>query len=273
MTGGPAGTGLLALLARRDRAIVPVGLAAAIGLAWAWLLAGAGSGMSPVEMTAMAGMDGWLMRPAVWTPAYAALIFVMWWVMMAAMMLPSAVPALLIFARVAQGRPGQERPARDAAARVAAMAVGYLLAWGGFSLAATALQWGLEWLRAMSPMMIVTNRWLGVAILAAAGAWQLTPLKAMCLRHCRSPLGHLMAHWRPGLGGALRMGLGHGAWCLGCCWGLMGLLFFGGVMNLWWIIGLTLLVILEKTVRAGRWLERLTGAALLGWAAALALGL
>jgi predicted metal-binding membrane protein len=263
----PAGGGLLALLARHDRAVVPVGLGLAIALAWAWLLAGAGSGMSPVAMTAMAGMDGWLMRPAAWTPAYAALMLVMWWVMMAAMMLPSAVPTLLIFARVAQG------PGGGASRRVAAMAAGYLLAWGGFSLAATALQWALETLRAMSPMMVVTNRWLGVALLLAAGLWQLTPIKAMCLRHCRSPLGHLMAHWRPGMLGAVRMGLGHGAWCLGCCWVLMGLLFFGGVMNLWWIIGLTLLVILEKTVRAGPWPERLSGAALLGWAGALALGL
>jgi predicted metal-binding membrane protein len=258
--------GMLDLLARRDRLVVIVGLAAVIAMAWGWLLAGAGSGMTPVEMTAMAGMDGWLMQPARWTPLYAGLMFLMWWVMMAAMMLPSAAPALLLFAGVARGR-----ASADASLRVAAMAAGYLLAWGGFSLAATGLQWGLETARAMSPMMVVTHRWLGIAILVAAGLWQLTPVKAMCLRHCRSPLGHLMSHWRPGIAGALRMGLGHGAYCLGCCWVLMGLLFFGGVMNLYWIIGLTLLVVFEKMVRVGPWPERAVGAGLLAWAAVLAL--
>jgi predicted metal-binding membrane protein len=263
--GAAPGAGALDLLVRRDRVVVVAGLAVVIAMAWVWLLAGAGSGMSPIEMTAMAGMDGWLMRPAQWTPGYAGLMVVMWWVMMTAMMLPSAAPTLLLYARVARGR-AAAAPSLPAAA----MAAGYLLAWGGFSLAATGLQWGLERGRALSPMLIVTNRWLGIAILVAAGAWQLTALKAMCLRHCRSPLGYLMSRWRPGLAGALRMGLGHGAYCLGCCWVLMGLLFFGGVMNLYWIIGLTGLVILEKAVRRGPWLERVTGAALLAWAGALA---
>ena len=128
-------------------------------------------------------------------------------------------------------------------------AAGYLLAWGSFSAVATALQWGMESARMLSPMLVTTNHWLGAAILVAAGLWQLTPLKAACLRHCRTPLGFLIGNWRAGRLGALRMGLEHGAYCLGCCWFLMALLFFGGVMNLYWIAGIGVFVLLEKTIR------------------------
>jgi hypothetical protein len=106
---------------------------------------------------------------------------------------------------------------------------------------------------------VVTDYWLGGAILIAAGLWQLTPIKGMCLRHCHSPMGFLVQSWRPGRGGAFRMGLEHGTFCLGCCWFLMGLLFFGGIMNLFWIIGLALFVLLEKTIPLGSWLGRVLG--------------
>jgi len=259
--------GPLEAVLRRDRMVLVAGLVAVLVMAWGWLVAGAGMEMSAVEMTAMAGMDGWLMRPAVWTPAYAVLIFAMWWVMMVAMMLPSAAPMLLLFARVNR----KDKSAGAPLVPTALFAAGYLLGWAGFCAVAAALQWGLESARLLSPMLVTTNRWLGAGILIAAGLSQFTPLKAMCLRHCRTPLGFLLGNWRSGRLGALRMGLEHGAFCLGCCWFLMALLFFGGVMNLYWIAGLAVFVLLEKTVPLGHWLGRLAGAVLVAWGGALAI--
>lgn len=257
---------LPAALPWRQRLGLALALIAVLALAWGWLLAGAGMEMSAIDMTAMAGMDGWLMAPAVWTPAYALLIVAMWWVMMAAMMLPSATPMLLLFARIHRRGGG-----RSPWIPLALFAVGYLLVWGGFSLLATALQWALESQRLMSPMMETSPRWLGAALLVAAGTWQLTAWKARCLGHCRSPLGFLVGHWRAGSIGALRMGLVHGAYCLGCCWFLMALLFFGGVMNLYWIVGLSVFVLLEKLLPLGRGLGVAAGLALIGWGLVLAL--
>ena len=259
--------GPLEAVLRRDRMVMVAGLVVVLGMAWGWLVTGAGMEMSAVEMTAMAGMDGWLMRPAVWTLAYAALIFAMWWVMMVAMMLPSAAPMLLLFARVNR----KDKEAGAPLVPIALFATGYLLVWGGFCAVATALQWGLESARLLSPMLVTTNKWLGAGILIAAGLSQFTPLKAICLRHCRTPLGFLLGSWRPGRLGALRMGLEHGAFCLGCCWFLMALLFFGGVMNLYWIAGLAVFVLLEKTIPLGHWLGRVAGVVLVAWGGALAI--
>ena len=258
---------MLEAVLQRDRLVVVAGLVAVLAMAWGWLLAGAGMEMGPIEMTAMAGMDGWLMQPAQWSAAYAVLIFAMWWVMMVAMMLPSAAPMLLLFARVNR----KNEAAGASLAPTAWFATGYLLAWGGFGVVATALQCGLESVRLLSPMLATTNHWLGAGILVAAGLWQLTPLKAVCLRHCRTPLSFLIGKWRAGRFGALRMGLEHGAYCLGCCWFLMALLFFGGVMNLYWIAGLTVFVLLEKTIPLGHWLGRVAGIALVAWGTVLAI--
>ena len=255
---------MLESVLRRDWLVLGAGLVAVLALAWTWLVLGAGMDMTAVEMTRMAGMDGWMMRPAVWTPGYAALMVSMWWVMMVAMMLPSAAPVLLLHARVSR-----HRHATAPFSPTAAFAAGYLVAWGGFSVVATALQAAMEAARLMSPMLETTNVWLGAATLIAAGAWQLTPLKTVCLRHCRTPLGFLMGRWRDGAGGAFRMGLEHGAYCLGCCWFLMALLFVGGVMNLYWIVGLAVFVLLEKTVPYGHWLGRAAGIALVASGAAL----
>jgi predicted metal-binding membrane protein len=259
------GASPLEAVLRRDRMVLVAGLVVVLGMAWGWLVTGAGMEMSAVEMTAMAGMNGWLMRPAVWTPAYAVLIFAMWWVMMVAMMLPSAAPMLLLFARVNR----KDKEAGAPLVPIVLFAAGYLLVWGGFSAIATALQWGLESARLLSPMLVTTNKWLGAGILIAAGLSQFTPLKAICLRHCRTPLGFLLGSWRPGRLGALRMGLEHGAFCLGCCWFLMALLFFGGVMNLYWIAGLAVFVLLEKTIPLGHWLGRVAGVVLVAWGSAL----
>ncbi len=258
--------GFLEAALRRDRLLVVGALVVVVAMAWGWLLAGAGMGMSALEMTAMAGMDGWLMQPAVWTPVYAVLVFAMWWVMMVAMMLPSAAPTLLLFARI-----NRKHEAAPALAPTVFFAIGYLLAWGSFGIVATALQWGLETVRLLSPMLSTGNRWLGAGILVAAGLWQLTRFKTVCLRHCRTPLGFLVGNWRDGRFGALRMGMAHGAFCVGCCWFLMALLFFGGVMNLYWIAGLAVFVLLEKTLPFGHRFGRVAGIALVAAGVLLAL--
>jgi predicted metal-binding membrane protein len=263
-------TTVLETVLRRDRWVVVATLVIVIIAAWIWILFGAGTGATAVAMTQMAGMPGMdaMMQRAVWTPGYALLIFVMWWVMMVAMMLPSATPMLLLFARVNRTQKVRDRPY----VATGFFAAGYLAAWGGFSLLAAGLQWGLEQLDLLGPMMTATNYWLGGAILLAAGLWQLTPLKGVCLRHCRSPLSFLAQQWRPGRLGAFRMGLQHGAYCLGCCWFLMGLLFFGGIMNLFWIAGLALFVLLEKTIPMGHWFSRIAGVCFAVWGVLLLAG-
>jgi predicted metal-binding membrane protein len=142
---------------------------------------------------------------------------------------------------------------------------GYLVTWGGFSLLAAAAQWGFERVGLLSAMMAITSGWFAGVVLLVAGLYQLTPLKHACLRHCRSPIQFIMQQWRKGAGGAFRMGIDHGVFCLACCWFLMGLLFVGGVMNLYWILGLAVFVLLEKTIPAGHWLGSLTGIGLIVW--------
>jgi predicted metal-binding membrane protein len=254
--------------------VVVTALIAVVALSWAYLLAGAGMGMSAFEMTRMSqlGMTGGmagttLMTPAVWTPGYAVLMFFMWWVMMVAMMLPSAAPMILLFAAINR----KQRETGHPHVATSIFAIGYLAAWAGFSLVAMFLQWRFERAGILSPTLVGTNVIFGGVLLLAAGAYQLTPLKHACLRHCRSPLAFLGSHWRRDARGALRMGLVHGAFCVGCCWFLMGLLLFGGVMNLYWIAGLALFVLFEKTVPAGHWLGYATGVALLAWGAGILL--
>ncbi len=244
----------LEAVVKRDRLVVVTALIAVIALSWAYLLAGAGMGMADMAMT-----------PAVWTPGYAVLMFFMWWVMMVAMMLPSAAPMILVFATINRKQRETGHPHVDTSIFV----LGYLAAWAGFSLVAVILQWAFERTGILSPMLVGTNVIFAGALLLAAGIYQLTPIKHACLRHCRSPLTFLSTHWRREARGALRMGLLHGAFCVGCCWFLMGLLFFGGVMNLYWIAGIALFVLFEKTVPAGHWLGYATGVALLVWGAGL----
>jgi len=176
-------------------------------------------------------------------------------------MLPSAAPMVLLFATVNRKSRQQGRPFTP----TSFFATGYLIAWGGFSLFAVLLQWRLERLTLLSLMMQTTSLYLGAGLLIAAGVYQLTPLKQACLRHCQSPLQFIANHWRPGSRGALRMGLEHGFFCLGCCWVLMLLLFYGGVMNPWWITGLALYVLIEKLAPAGPRLGRYTGGLLIVW--------
>ena len=263
-----SGSGVLEAALRRERLVLVVSLAVVVALAWLWLLLGAGSGMGQLSVGGerdMAGMAHAMMQPAVWTPSYAALMLAMWWVMMAAMMLPSAAPTLLLFARVNRA----ERTGGRSYVPTGIFAAGYLAVWGGFGVLATAAQWGLQRLDLLSPMMATPSRLLAAAILIGAGLWQLTPIKRICLQHCRSPLGFLVTSWRRGRLGALRMGLGHGAYCLGCCWFLMGLLFVGGVMNLLWIAGLAVFVLIEKVLPMGQRVGRLAGIGAIAWGMAM----
>jgi predicted metal-binding membrane protein len=178
----------------------------------------------------------------------------MWTVMMTGMMLPSASPLILLY-----GAAARRLPQRTATRQTYALAAGYLLAWAAFSLGATVLQRVLASLLLVSPMMEPVNSRVSATLLLAAGAYQWTPLKHACLRQCRSPVGFLMGRWRRGSAGALRMGLEHGTFCVGCCWVLMLLLFAGGVMNVFVIVGLTAFVAFEKLAPLGGHGARITG--------------
>ena len=199
--------------------------------------------------------------PAPGTMAYAVLLFIMWWTMMLAMMLPSAAPAILTYAAVSRKFSQQGA----ATAPLALFAAGYAAIWTGFSAATVALQMSVEQFVPLTGMMAVISTTLGAALLIAAGLYQLSPLKQACLRKCQTPLMFFAHNWRKGYGGALRMGLSHGLYCLGCCWVLMGLLFYGGVMELSWIVGLALYVAAEKLLPASTRLSRFTGIFLIGW--------
>ena len=202
----------------------------------------------------MTGSAAWMMTGH-WDARHLTLLFAMWVVMMAGMMLPSAAPALLIYAAVVRKSPDGVR----ATAHAYAFGGGYLLVWTGFSLAATVLQRWLAQLLILTPMMETQDRRIGGTLLIAAGLFQFTPYKRACLQYCRSPAEFLTRHWRNGVGGGFRMGWLHGLYCLGCCWALMLLLFVGGVMNLWWIAGLTVFVLLEKVAPLGERGGRLSG--------------
>jgi predicted metal-binding membrane protein len=232
---------------RRDRLVAALGLGTVAALAWAWLLA------------AGRMADGAMLAPMAWTPAHAAMMLLMWWIMMAAMMLPAAAPVLLLQAATQRRRLPTARPYPAVALGTA----GYLGVWGLFALLATFAQWALERSGLLSPMTMSAGHALGGILLLMAGLYQLTPLKQACLRHCRSPFAFLTAHWRPGAVGAVRLGLVHGAYCLGCCWLLMALLFVGGVMSPFWIGALALYVLLEKLGPYGERLSRVAGLLLL----------
>ncbi len=191
--------------------------------------------------------------------AYAALLFVMWWAMMLAMMLPSAAAAILSCAAISRKIPGQ------GAWAVPAFAAGYAAIWTGFSIAAVCLQIVTTRLIPLTGMMAVTSAALGGVLLVAAGLYQLTPLKNACLRQCQTPFMFLARNWRNGLAGAFRMGLSHGIYCMGCCWVLMLLLFYGGVMELTWIAGLAVYVASEKLIPARYHVERVAGIVLMLW--------
>lgn len=246
---------VLEAMLHHEQIIVVAGLVGMVMLAWGYLLAGAGLARPPMVDGAM---------PA-WSPAHFVLVLLMWAIMMLAMMLPSASPMILLYSAVARRRQTQG----GVLGATGGFVLGYLGVWMGVSLVATLLQWALVQVSLLSPMWRTTNATLAGLMLVAAGVYQWVPLKRACLRWCQSPLGFVMRHWRNGPRGAFVMGLQHGGYCVGCCWMLMLLLFVVGVMNMAWIAGLTLLVLVEKLVAPGRWLGRALGVALIAWGGTL----
>jgi predicted metal-binding membrane protein len=235
-------------LLRRDRAVVLLALGGVTAVSWLYLL-GVRQYMATQTMDDMPGMV---------MPFVALWVFAMWWVMMLGMMLPAAAPMILTFDAVQRRR--QERA--QAHVPTTMFVAGYLLVWGLFSVAATAAQWALQQAALLSPMLAPVSPVLGGMLFVLAGIYQFSPLKHACLSHCRSPFAFVLNHWRDGRTGALRMGAGHGLYCLGCCWALMALLFAIGVMNFTGIIGLAVLVFVEKLLPAGVWFARIGGGAM-----------
>jgi predicted metal-binding membrane protein len=239
---------------RRDRAVVLSAIITLTALAWIYTAYLAGNANQMSASMAMPNLERWGV-------ADFTFMLIMWVVMMVAMMLPSTTPMLLLFGRIGAKRKSEQRPF---APNIAFLA-GYLFVWVGFCLFATVFNWGLHTGDKLSSMMGHTPPTVGGAILVAAGVFQWTPLKEACLQHCRSPIGFLMAHWREGTVGAMRMGLHHGTYCLGCCWMLMVLLFVLGVMNLPWVAVLTVIILAEKVLPGGVWLSRILGGLLVLW--------
>ena len=202
-----------------------------------------------------------------WTAADLGLVLVMWVVMMAGMMLPSALPVVLLYRRVVGAREAAAAPA----VLTGLFLAGYLFAWSLYAVEATLVQWALHEAARTAFGMSPGTSLAGGVVLLAAGAYQLSPYKRACLGLCRSPLAFLLNAWRPGPRGALAMGLQHGLYCIGCCWLLMAVLFVVGVMSLPWVAGLTLLVLAEKVVPRGERLARAAGLALIAWGAWLVL--
>ena len=238
----------LALLLKRDRTIIGAALFVVVALSTAYLVAEADMQMAES-----------------WTPGHVLMMFAMWWIMMAAMMLPSAAAVLLLVAALNR----RANPQRPPYGSTGSFAAGYLIAWGDFSAIAVAAQWWLAQSGLLAPSMHTTSRALAGGLLVAAGLWQFTPAKRACLKHCRSPVAFLVARRRAGNYGGLRLGIEHGFYCLGCCWLLMALLFVGGVMNLWWIVGIAVYVAIEKLGPTDERFERWTGLTLLAAGGAL----
>jgi predicted metal-binding membrane protein len=244
---------------KRDRAFVGCGLVGIAVLSWTYLITMAW-GMRHmdvgIEMVIMPAMQNW----SVWD---LLLVFLMWAVMMVAMMVPTASPMIMLFAEFSRRLEGN----RSTLVATGQFVLGYVAAWAGFSVVATLAQWGLLTAALVSPMMESTSKVLGGGLLLIAGLFQFTRLKDACLAHCRSPLGFFATEWRHGSWGAFRMGLKHGGYCLGCCWALMGLLFAFGVMNLLWVAAISAFVLLEKIGPANKLISRLSGLLLIAWAA------
>ena len=249
---------------KRDRLVVIAAILVIAAISWAYtvFLAGSGMGMDSMGMDSASGMGMAMADMRSWSAADFGLMYVMWTVMMVAMMAPSAAPMLLMFAAVNRKRRERETPYVPTGVFLA----GYIIVWAAFSLGATTGNWGLHQASLLTSMMgASTSGYLGGALLLLAGAFQWSPLKYACLKQCRTPMGFLMTSWRYGHGGALRMGLEHGAYCLGCCWAIMLLLFVLGIMNLVWIAALAAFVLAEKVAPKAEWVSRGTGVLMAGW--------
>ncbi len=241
---------------KRDRAIVISGIVGISVLAWAYMFYQAWD-MKNMDMAIKMSMS----QTQAWGAVDFILMFVMWTVMMVAMMIPSAAPMLIMFAIINRKRCDQQHPF----VHTGVFLLGYLAAWVWYSALATLTQWGLNNTALLSPMMVSTSPILGGALLIVAGIFQFTPLKHACLTRCRSPIGFLLNEWREGTQGAFTMGLKNGNYCVICCWALMSLMFVAGVMNLLWMAIIAVFVLVEKVAPAGHWVSRISGFLLILW--------
>jgi predicted metal-binding membrane protein len=242
--------GVAEIALRRDRIIVVSSLAVIIALSWAYVSSLA-SDMQNMDVPKEIAMP----QTQAWGVTNFALTFVMWAVMMVAMMTPSAAPMILMFAGINRRRQKQKVPYVP----TGVFLLGYLVVWATFSVLATMAQWGLHAVSLLSPIMVSTSPVLGGILLLIAGIYQWTPLKHTCLSKCRSPLGFVLNEWREGRWGAFLMGLKHGGYCTGCCWSLMALLFVAGVMNLLWVATIAGFILIEKVAPAGQRLGQAAG--------------
>jgi predicted metal-binding membrane protein len=240
----------LEILLKRDRIVVLAALTGLVAVSWIYLI---------FDTMRMSDPAGAMMQVRSWTLLDAELTLAMWIIMMVGMMVPGAAPTILLYGLVTrkQSRRGH------VLAPTGVFVTGYLIAWSVFSVLATALQWLMEHVTLLTPMVTLDSALAAGALMVATGVYQLTPTKRACLEHCRSPAEFLSRHWRKGFDGAIVMGLHHGAYCLGCCWGLMALLFVGGVMNLLWVAALAAFVLIEKLTPFGYAAARGTGLILL----------
>jgi predicted metal-binding membrane protein len=239
----------IAQLPRRDLIAISGALAGVVALSW-WYLFSLASGMGAPMADAMPAM-----AVPVWNAAYFAAMYLMWSVMMIGMMLPSVAPTVLIYSLVARQAAQKGSPV----APTGAFASGYVVVWIGFSFVATLSQYFLDRASLLTEMMSSNSNILAGCLLLVAGAWQFAPLKDRCLQHCRSPFEFISNNWQRGTAGAVKMGVKHGIYCLGCCWAIMTLLFVGGVMNLLWIAVLSVFVLLEKILPGAEKSGRYTG--------------
>ena len=244
----------VAALLLRDRVVIWLALAGVTAFSWLYIYQQTG---------AMEGM-GDIAVPAIFTPWTAgdfALNMAIWWAMMPGMMLPSAAPMILTFATINR----HKRQRGQSFVPTMVFTSGYLIAWGLFGVFATFADWGLERAALIAPTTGRLVPVLSAVVVIAAGVYQLTPLKLVCLTHCRSPFDFVLNHWRDGGAGAMRMGVEHGLYCLGCCWFLMALLFSAGIMSVVWMAAITVFVFVEKLFPAGQWIARAGGVAMLGF--------
>jgi predicted metal-binding membrane protein len=250
---------------RRDRIVAVLALSLLTALAWSYLLwlsvdmFMGGMDMSDLRMIP-SGMGLMMQAHTPWQAMEFAFVFIMWTVMMVGMMTPSAAPMILMYARV-----GRKTGAQAPLVKAFWFSVGYFFVWVAFALMATLVQWALERSGLLDFRMTTTSNLLGGIVFIAAGAYQLTNLKDRCLVHCQEPFAFLIRHggYRRDVRGCVMLGLRHGAYCVGCCWALMTLLFVGGVMNVFWIALLAFLVLLEKVTYFGRWIAPLAGIVLI----------
>jgi predicted metal-binding membrane protein len=252
-------TGIERILAR-DRAMVVASLITLVLLSWIYLAILANDmAAGDMRLMGMGNTTFSMSDTSRWTLITFGFMLLMWCIMMIGMMIPSAAPMILLFAMISR----KQSENRSPGTAIALFTAAYLVVWFGFSFLATFAQWLLNELTLLSPMMVANSRALTIGLLIGCGIYQLSPLKQACLGKCRSPLGFLTTRWQSGNAGALKMGLSHGIYCVGCCWLLMALLFLGGVMNLMWIVIIAVFVLAEKIVPRGDLIAGISGIAML----------